>query len=78
MYVENKVRQIRRMKDITQMKMAEDLGVARSTIIAIEQGQFEPSGRLMLLIAEYFSMSVEELFWLEGRETEHVQAKNKA
>ena len=71
MYVANKVRLVRRMRDITQMKMAEDLGVARSTIIAIEQGQFEPSGRMMLMIAKYFSMPVEELFWLEERGNEN-------
>jgi putative transcriptional regulator len=41
--VKNKLRLLRRMNDLTQEQLAEALGVTRHTILAIENGKYEPS-----------------------------------
>ena len=53
---------------ITQAELAKAVGVARQTIIAIEQGRFNPSVRLALAIARTLKTTVEELFILDEGE----------
>lgn len=50
---------------ITQMELAEKLEVSRQTIIAIENGKFNPSVKLALRIAALFQCTVEDLFYFE-------------
>lgn len=63
--VRNKLRTQRRMNELTQEQLGEALGVTRHTILAIENGRYEPSIALALKIARYFSRPVEEIFWLD-------------
>lgn len=51
--------------EMTQAELAKRAGVARQTIIAIEQGRFNPSVRLALRLADTLNTTVEELFILE-------------
>lgn len=62
--VENKLRLLRKMNDLTQEQLGEALGVTRHTILAIENGKYEPSVELALKIALFFKMPLEEIFWL--------------
>ncbi len=55
---------------LTQEKMAEALSVSRQTIIAIENGKFNPSVKLALKIARLFNCLIEDLFILEEKENE--------
>ncbi|MGD0622223.1 MAG: helix-turn-helix transcriptional regulator [Thermacetogeniaceae bacterium] len=64
--VRNKLRLLRRMNDLTQEQLGEALGVTRHTILAIENGKYEPSIALALKIASYFKLPLEEIFWLES------------
>ena len=54
---------------ITQEELARQLDVSRQTIIAIEQGKFNPSVRLALLMADYFNCKVEDIFTLKRKES---------
>lgn len=63
--VKNRLRSLRRLNDLTQEHLGESLGVTRHTILAIENGKYEPSIALALKIAAYFSLPLEEIFWLE-------------
>ncbi|MEZ2457663.1 helix-turn-helix transcriptional regulator [Salinicoccus roseus] len=65
MPVTNKIREIRKEKRISQVKMAEDLQVTRQTINAIEKHKYNPSLELSLKIIKYFSMPIEAVFTLE-------------
>lgn len=65
MNVHNDIRKIREARKIPQKKMAEDLNVSRQTMTAIETMKYNPSLELSLKIAQYFEMSVEEIFKLE-------------
>ena len=60
----NCVQKNRREKSVTQEDMANDLGITRQTIIAIEKGNYTPSVLLGIKIAEYFNVPVESLFSL--------------
>lgn len=53
---------------MTQAQLAEALDVSRQTIIAIEQGRFNPSVKLALRIAAFFGHGVEEIFNLTVKE----------
>ncbi len=46
-------------------KTADKTGVTRQTIVAIEQGKFNPSTVLALKMARVFNVTIEALFELE-------------
>jgi len=63
--MKNKVKVHRAISGITQQNLAEQIGVSRQTINAIESGKYVPSTVLSLKIARVFEKSMEELFSLE-------------
>ena len=60
----NKLKIFRKELGLRQEDIAVDLGVTRQTIIAIENGKFNPSLELALQICEYLKKPVEEVFFL--------------
>jgi len=60
--MKNKLRELRKERNLTQEELARILGVTRQTIIAIENNKYDPTLRLALKIARFFSVSVEEIF----------------
>ena len=52
-------------EQITQLELAEKLEVSRQTIIAIENGKFNPSVKLALKMSSLFQCHVEDLFYFE-------------
>lgn len=61
-YINNRVFELRKEKNVTQEDLAKTLGVSRQTIIAIEKGNYIPSLLLGIKIARFFKMTVEDLF----------------
>jgi putative transcriptional regulator len=51
--------------ELSQQQVAEMVSVSRQTIISIERGDYSPSVKLALLLAQKLNTSVEELFQLE-------------
>lgn len=49
---------------ITQEELAKKLDVSRQTINAIENGKFNPSVKLAILMANFFECNVENIFYL--------------
>jgi len=68
--VKNKLRFLRRSTDLSQEQLGQALGVTRHTIMALENGKYEPSIALALKIAQYFNQPVENIFWFESKEEE--------
>jgi putative transcriptional regulator len=64
--MKNKVRFLRRSEDfdLTQGELAKALEVSRQTIVAVENGR-EPSGSLMLKIANFFNKDPREIFFTD-------------
>jgi len=50
------------MHDLTQEGLANELGVTRQTILAIEKGKYDPSLELAFKIARFFGVTIEEIF----------------
>ncbi|MBR5885797.1 MAG: helix-turn-helix transcriptional regulator [Alistipes sp.] len=66
--MKNSIRVARAERRMTQQQLAENIGVSRQTINAIESGRFVPSTILALRIARLFERPVEEMFWLEDED----------
>jgi len=64
--VENNLRVLRAIKNITQEDLASALGVTRQTILAIENGKYNPSLDLAFKIAKYFETTIEQVFFYKG------------
>lgn len=62
----NRVRSLRRDRRWTQAELGEALGVSRQTIIAIENGKYDPSLRLAFAIAAVFELRVDKVFNPDG------------
>jgi putative transcriptional regulator len=60
--MQNDVRERRTARRLSQGDLAQDLGVSRQTINAIETGRYLPSLPLAIAIAHYFETTVEEIF----------------
>ncbi|MEW6717783.1 MAG: helix-turn-helix transcriptional regulator [Chloroflexota bacterium] len=70
MPVENRVKEIRQNNQLTQIQLADAVGVTRQTIIALEKGSYTPSVGLALKLAQVLNARVEHLFWLRSGEGE--------
>ena len=67
--LENNLKTLRFNKNmLTQAELAKKVNVSRQTIIAIEQGKFNPSVKLALSLAEFFENKVEDIFNLTKEE----------
>jgi len=64
--LENKLRVLRAVRDITQEDLARKLGVTRQTIHAIEVGKYDPSLELAFKLARFFESRIEEIFQYKG------------
>jgi putative transcriptional regulator len=60
----NNLKVERAIKNITQGELANIVGVTRQTINSIESNKYVLSTVLALKISEYFSKSVNEIFFL--------------
>ncbi len=49
--------------DLTQQQLADELGVSRQTINAIEKGDYNPSINLCIAICRRLDKTLDELFW---------------
>jgi putative transcriptional regulator len=61
----NRLRVLRAEHELTQEALANDVGVSRQAIIAIEAGRYDPSLPLAIRIARRFGHPVEAIFQLE-------------
>ncbi len=63
--MKNRIEEIRTARDIRQEELAKAMGVSRQTISSLENGRYNPSILLAHKIAEFFGMSIEEVFIFE-------------
>ena len=66
--ISNHIRNLRfHHNEMTQQQLADQVGVTRQTIVAIEKGNYSPSLELAFRIARVFGKSVEEVFQYEDK-----------
>lgn len=63
--MKNRIEEIRNEKGVRQEDLARLMGVSRQTISSLENGRYNPSILLAHKIAQYFGMTIEEVFIFE-------------
>ncbi len=58
----NVVRRLREARGLSQGQLAQELGVSRQTVNAIETGRYLPSLPLAFALARFFGLPIEEVF----------------
>lgn len=65
MSVNNNLKLMRTMRHYHQKDVADAIGSCTKSISNIERGKFCPTLESALLIARYFQVPVEDIFWLD-------------
>jgi putative transcriptional regulator len=76
--VENRIRELRAIKRLSQAELADVLGVSRQTVNALETGKYDPSLPLAFKLARLFGQTIEEIFQdpsLEPRSMQTLESK---
>jgi putative transcriptional regulator len=60
--MDNRIRELRAIKRLSQADLADALGVSRQTINALETGKYDPSLPLAFKLAKLFNQRIEEIF----------------
>ena len=60
--MKNKLRVLRAEHDWSQASMADQLGVSRQTVNAIETGKYDPSLPLAFKVSSLFGLAIEDIF----------------
>src|SRR5690606_5147030 len=63
--MKNRLKDLRNERNWTQSDLAEQVGVSRQTINAIEKGKFDPSLPLAFRLARLFNLTIEEIFFFD-------------
>ncbi|MEJ9151056.1 helix-turn-helix transcriptional regulator [Bacillus smithii] len=62
MVLQNRLKELRIKRNLTQEDIAKILGVARTTYAMYEQGQREMDYELLLKLADYYKVSLDYIF----------------
>ncbi len=60
--MKNRLKVLRAENDWTQAELADRVGVARQTIVALEKGKYSPSLELAFRLSKLFGKPVEQIF----------------
>lgn len=66
--MKNNLKVERAIKNMTQAKLAEIIGVSRQTINAMELNKYVPSTVLALKISNIFEKNVNDIFYLDDED----------
>ena len=61
----NRLREMRNEKGRSQSELAQVVGVSRQTISSIENGQFNPTAKLALILCIALDQKFEDMFYFE-------------
>ena len=61
--LKNRIKEVRTEKGLSQVGLAQMVGVSRNTISSIETGQYSPTAKLALILALALDKKFEELFY---------------
>ena len=62
---ENIIDVLRKNKKLTQQTLADEVGVTRATINAMEKGAYNPSLELAFRLARFFKVDIQSIFFVE-------------
>ena len=61
----NRIKELRKQKKITQDELAKAVEVTRQTIISLENGKYNAAIQLAYKISRYFGTNIEDVFIFE-------------
>lgn len=68
--IRNRIRELRfHAGEMTQQQLADQVGVTRQTVIAMEQDRYSPSLEVAFRVAKAFSKPLEDVFQYEDGPT---------
>lgn len=70
-----RLKEIRRQRNITQLKLALDLNISQNTISRYETGEREADYDTLIRIADYFGVSIDYLLERTDDPTFHKETK---
>lgn len=62
----NRLKELRAKYNLSQLELAQKVGVRRETIVFLEKNKYNPSLQLAYKIAREFGMAIEEVFIFEN------------
>lgn len=63
--MDNRIKEFRKQRKVTQDELAKAVDVTRQTIISLENGRYNASLQLAYKLSKFFEVSIEELFIFE-------------
>ena len=66
--MQNRIKQLRKQAGLRQEDLAQEMGVTRQTIIAIENNNYNPTLELAMKLARRLDLHVDEIFFLDEEE----------
>ena len=66
--MKTRIQELRKDQKVTQMELAESVGVTRQTIISLENGRYKASLVLSHKIAQFFGVTIEDIFIFDQEE----------
>ena len=71
--LENRVEELRKERGLNQDEFAKAIRVSRQTVSSIETGKYNPSLDLAFIIADFFGMTIEEIFIHKGGDNDEKE-----
>ena len=66
--MQTRIKQLRKQAGLRQEDLAQEMGVTRQTIIAIENNKYNPTLELAMKLARRLDLHVDEIFFLDEEE----------
>ncbi len=65
--IRNQIRELRALREMTQQDLADQVGVTRQTVIAIEQDKYSPSLETAFKVAAALGVPLDQCFKYDPR-----------
>ena len=65
--IRNQIRELRALREMTQQDLADQVGVTRQTVIAIEQDKYSPSLETAFKVASALGVPLDKCFQYDPR-----------
>ncbi len=66
--MQTRIQELRKERKVTQNELADAVNVTRQTIISLENGRYNASLILAHKIAQFFGVSIEDIFIFNGED----------
>jgi putative transcriptional regulator len=65
--MDNRIKEFRAKHNLSQLELAQKVGVRRETIVFLEKGKYNPSLKLAYQISRLFNQPIENIFIFENK-----------